>query len=241
MMFAYALSEVRRSVKNRRVLIPSLIMPVLLMLLIGKGKAQVGGLAVASYFMVSMATFGSLSAIMSAGGRVAFERAIGWNRQLRLTALTGRDYVVGKFMTGFVLALGTLLITYLVAASVNNVRLPASEWALSAVAILVAMIPIGVFGIAIGYMAKPDNMQAITGAFFTIISLLGGIFFPLTQMPGWLQAVSKALPVTWSAAAGRDVLLHTWIGWEGVGILIAWTIGLTALAAWAYKRDSFRA
>jgi ABC-2 type transport system permease protein len=55
-----------------------------------------------------------------------------------------------------------------------------------------------------------------------------------------LVDVCKALPVYWVAEAGREVLQGHWLGWEGVGVLAAWTVVLGALAARAYRRSTAR-
>jgi ABC-2 type transport system permease protein len=237
---AYVKAEVRRTLRNRRTLMFGLLLPVLFLLIAGSDEKTLDGLDVAPFFMMSMATFGAMSAIFTSSGRVSTDRSTGWNRQLRLTALSGRGYLTGKLLTGFIAALPSILVIFLLSAFKNHVHLTAEEWIGSAAAILVALIPIGIFGIAVGYLGRPDNMQAIAGALFSLLSILGGIWYPISSMPGWLQAVAKALPMSWGAAAGRDVLLHTWIGFEGAGVLLAWTVGLGALAAWAYRRDALR-
>ncbi len=53
-----------------------------------------------------------------------------------------------------------------------------------------------------------------------------------------LQHVLRALPSYWSTQAGRSVILDSWLGWEGVGVLAAWTVVFGACAARAYRRDS---
>ena len=47
--------------------------------------------------MVAMASFGALTAVLMGNSeRIAKERERGWVRQLRLTALPGRGYVIAK-------------------------------------------------------------------------------------------------------------------------------------------------
>jgi lipooligosaccharide transport system permease protein len=41
----------------------------------------------------------------------------------------------------------------------------------------------------------------------TPMMLLGGVFYPLQNMPGWLQAIANALPLTHAIALGRPLLL----------------------------------
>jgi lipooligosaccharide transport system permease protein len=48
----------------------------------------------------------------------------------------------------------------------------------------------------------------------TPMMLLSGVFYPIANMPGWLQAVSNALPLTHAVEVGRPLLLGRWPeGW----------------------------
>ena len=38
--------------------------------------------------MVGLTAFGTMNAVLSTGARIAGERAVGWNRQLRITPLS---------------------------------------------------------------------------------------------------------------------------------------------------------
>jgi lipooligosaccharide transport system permease protein len=44
----------------------------------------------------------------------------------------------------------------------------------------------------------------------TPMMLLSGVFYPLTNMPGWLQAIANALPLTHAIDLGRPLLLGRW-------------------------------
>ena len=48
------------------------------------------GLSAPLYYMVGLAAFGTMSAMLSSGTRIAGERESGWNRQLRITPLSPR-------------------------------------------------------------------------------------------------------------------------------------------------------
>jgi lipooligosaccharide transport system permease protein len=54
--------------------------------------------------------------------------------------------------------------------------------------------------------------------------LLCGVFYPLQNMPGWLQAFANALPLTHAIAIGRPLLLGQWPDsvMLHVGVLLAY-------------------
>jgi lipooligosaccharide transport system permease protein len=68
----------------------------------------------------------------------------------------------------------------------------------------------------------------------TPMMLLSGVFYPLANMPGWLQAVASALPLTHAIALGRPLLLGRWpeAPLLNVAVLVAYGVGgfLIALA-----------
>jgi lipooligosaccharide transport system permease protein len=44
----------------------------------------------------------------------------------------------------------------------------------------------------------------------TPMMLFSGVFYPLANMPPWLQALANALPLAHSIALGRPLLLGRW-------------------------------
>lgn len=236
----YLVGELRRTLRNPRYLVFSLGMPLVLFLLFtsGGGNDKVGGLSVTAYFMVSMATFGAMSGVFSTAGRIALERSTGWNRQLRLTALTGRQYVLSKALTGFSVAVPGLVIVFLAGGLGKGVDLPTLRWPAIGLSVLLGLLPLAALAVYLGYAAKPDSLQAVMGGLISLLALLGGLWVPIESFPNWVGDIAKALPTYWAAGAGRDALAGSWVGWHGVVVLTVWTVALAALAGRAYVRDT---
>jgi ABC-2 type transport system permease protein len=86
----YASFELLRTFRNRRFLLFSLGIPIVLYLAIAgpnRNENDLGGSGISAplYLMVGLAAFGSMNAMLGAGARIAAERQAGWNRQLRIT------------------------------------------------------------------------------------------------------------------------------------------------------------
>ncbi|MDQ1671456.1 MAG: type transport system permease protein [Frankiaceae bacterium] len=236
----YLRGEIRRTFRNPRYLVFSLGMPLVLFLLFSSGgdHDRIGGLSVSAYIMVSMATFGAMSGVFSTAGKIAMERSTGWNRQLRLTALTGRQYVLSKAITGFSVAVPALIIVFTAGALGKGVSLSPLRWLEIAGWVLVGLTPLAAMAVWLGYAAKPDSLQAVMGGLISLLALLGGLWVPIESFPNWVGNIAKALPTYWAAGAGRDALAGSWIGWHGVLVLVIWTGVLTAMAGRAYVRDT---
>jgi ABC-2 type transport system permease protein len=241
MSVTYLLLEVRRSLRNGRFLIFSIAFPVLLFLLyvgiFAKGDKEVIGI-----LMVNMTAFGAFTAAMFAGGRVALERALGWQRQLRLTPLSGPGYLTGKGITAMMLAIPAVILVPVVGAVVEGVSLDATGWLRVTIGIWLAAIPFALIGLFIGQIGTPESMQPIMSLTMMTMSMLGGIFIPIDGMPDWLSKISHILPSYWLGQVGRGAVttdLSVNLG-QAVLVLAVWTLVLGFGVVRRYRRDSAR-
>ena len=109
MTTTYLLTELRRVYRNPRYLFFTIGVPVILFLVIGNAfEGKLFGVSAQTWYMVNMGVFGATGAVLGIGARIADERDRGWNRQLRLTPLPPLGYVMGKVLTGMLVALPAL-------------------------------------------------------------------------------------------------------------------------------------
>ncbi|TDV54155.1 ABC transporter permease [Actinophytocola oryzae] len=241
MSFTYLILEVRRAMRNGRFLVFSIAFPVLLFLLY-VGIFADGDKAVVGILMVNMTAFGALSASLFAGGRVALERQLGWQRQLRLTPLSGSGYLAAKGITGMMLAIPAVVLVPLIGAVAEGVSLDAAGWLRVTVGIWLAVIPFALIGLFVGQIGTPESMQPIMSITMMAMSLLGGIFIPIDTMPGWLTTISHLLPSYWLGQVGRGAVtssLSVDLG-QAVLVLAGWTLVLGFAVIRRYRRDSAR-
>jgi ABC-2 type transport system permease protein len=241
MSFGYLAVEVRRVLRSTRFLIFSVVFPVLLFLLY-VGIFAKGDTAAIGVLMVNMTAFGALSATLFAGGRLAAERAAGWQRQLRLTPLSGAGYLAAKGVTAMLLALPAVVLVPLIGAVAEGVSLDAAGWLRVTVGIWLAVIPFALIGLLIGQLGTPDSIQPIMSLTMMVMSLLGGIFIPVDSMPGWLLDVAQILPSYWLGQVGRGAVttdLSVDLG-KVVLVLAVWTAAVGVGVVRRYRRDSAR-
>ncbi|MGA5123249.1 ABC transporter permease [Streptomyces pseudogriseolus] len=240
--------EILRVLRNRKFQFFSVLYPSVLFLLIA-GTADAtepldgtGGLTLPAYLMVSMASFGALTAVLMGNSeRIAKERENGWVRQLRLTPLPGRGYVLAKTAAAAVGALPAIALVFVVAAVVKDVRLDAWQWVALTAAIWAGSLVFAALGVAIGYAATGDAVRPITMIVYFGLSLLGGLWMPSTTFPGWLQDVAAWLPTHAYAALGRAIEQHRAPGVQDVTVLLAFFVLFTGGAAWLYRKDTLKA
>jgi ABC-2 type transport system permease protein len=239
----YTRYELLRTIRNRRFFILSLGFPLVLYFLIAGPNRNVHnldgtGISAPLYLMVGMIAFGTMSAMLSCGARIAAERAVGWNRQLRISPLSTRAYFRAKVLTAYLMALLSMAVLY-VAGVALGVSLPARDWVKMTLLILVCLVPFAALGIAIGHMLTPDSIGPALGGGVALLAFLGGTWFPIPTH-GFLYDVGQLLPSYWLVQASHVALgAHPW-GTKAWVVIIAWTVVLTALARRAYRHDTGR-
>jgi ABC-2 type transport system permease protein len=238
----YLLMELRSTVRNTRFLIFTLIMPIALFLVFGHAGSggTVDGVSAITYLMVGMALFGGMSAALSSGVRIAVERSIGWNRLLRLTRLRPATYVAAKAGLALLVALPAMLAVYGLGLLAMHVHLAARSWAEVALLSWVALLPFALLGVVIGYVATADTAQPVTGTLFLVLSMLGGIWFPISQLPHSMQEIAHATPSYWLFEIARSPLAGGGVDRHAVVVLAAWTVGLGLLAARRFRTATAR-
>jgi ABC-2 type transport system permease protein len=239
---AYIRFELLRTVRNRRFFVLALGFPIVLYFLIAGPNKNVddlgdSGLSAPLYYMVGLAAFGAMNAMLSVGGRIATERTAGWNRQLRLTPLSPRDYFRAKILTGYLTAVLALLLLY-VAGITLGVRLAGHEWLEMTGLMLVGLIPFGALAILFGHLLTADAIGPAMGGLVAVLAVLGGVWFPLTS--GVLYDIGRALPSYWLVQASHVAVGGGGWGRTGWLVVAGWSVVLGALAARAYPRDTAR-
>jgi ABC-2 type transport system permease protein len=226
--------EIRRALRNRRVLFFTIMYPTVLFLLIGNSaKGDFQGVPIKTYFLVSMASFGALGAALTTNAqKIAQERKEGWTRQLRLTALPGNGYVIGKIGSATVVTIPAVLVVFL-AGALEGVKLPAAHWAGAFLVIWLGSLTFTALGIAIGYGVPSDSVQLVVMIFYIASSFLGGLWFPVQ---GGLAQVGRAFPTYQVRQLATDVVTGAHVPVSGVAILLAWIVGAGVLAATMYRR-----
>lgn len=239
----YLLLEARRAHRNKRFLMFTVAMPLVLFLVYVQlyGTGRVDGVDTTAYLMVSMAAFGAMSAAMSAGSRISVERQTGWNRQLRLTPLRPVSYLVAKGALAMLVAVPAIVLVYAAGRLVEHVHLTPGQWLASAVGVWLALVPFAALGLLIGYAATPDSSGAIFSGVSVILSLFGGIFVPVEVMPDAMAKVAQVLPSYWLGIIGRGPLGTGGFEWQAVPIMLGWAVVLAVVVARRYRVDTARA
>ncbi|MHC6176921.1 ABC transporter permease [Glutamicibacter endophyticus] len=169
------------------------------------------------------------TAFTGQGIGTGFDRRYGVLRMFSTTPLGRAGLIFGK-----ILAVLAVLVIQVVLISVVGVLL---GWHPNLVGIVPAAVQLllgaGCFtslGLLIAGTVRPEATLAITNLAWVLLAGAGGVLFPLSMAPEWIQPTLNALP---SAALGdslRQSLIDGGFSLAGMIILIIWT-AVSAVAA----------
>jgi ABC-2 type transport system permease protein len=237
----YLRLEVLRTLRNRRFVIFSFVMPLILYVaFVGPNRHHdLGGVPFPLYYMIAMASFGALIAAISIGPRISSEREAGWTRQMRIAPIPTWYYFLAKILGGYVMALLTLAVLY-GAGLLFGVHLSITQWLAMTGLFLVGLLPFTILGVMIGHLLKTDSMGPVTGGLSTLFLLVGGGFGSLGGS-GLVREIFRLIPSFWLIRAGAVSLGGAPWPLEGWLVIVIWSIGFAAVANRVYRRDTGRA
>ncbi|MET8722870.1 ABC transporter permease [Streptomyces misionensis] len=238
--------ELTRALRNKKFLFFSVLYPAVLFLIIAGNaddtRIDGTGLTLATYMMVSMASFGALTAVLMGNSeRIAKERESGWVRQLRLTPLPGRGYVLAKTASAAVVSLPSIVVVFLAAAAIKHVRLDAWQWLALTGVIWAGSLVFAALGVVLGYLASGDAVRPITMIVYFGLSILGGLWMPSTTFPRFLQDIATWLPTHAYAALGRAIEQSQAPHATDIAVLAGYFVLFAGGAAWLYRKDTLKA
>ncbi len=181
-----------------------------------------------------------VSTISNLPGRVRQELVAGTFERLVLSPFGPVAGIASMTIFPFLLALCTGVITLAFAVAVFGMPVQWSTAALSVpLAFLggLAFLPFALLIAASVIVAK----QAESGVGFLVtgISLIGGFFFPVALLPGWIEWLSHVQPFTPTLELLRNVLVGTPLegtAWGAVLKIVLWAVVLLPPAVWTLSR-----
>ena len=231
----------------RKLALPSLLAnvadPLITLLAFGYGLGrllpEVDGvpyivfLAAGSICMSTMMA-ASFESLYSAFSRMHVQRT--WESLLNAPLLLD-DVLAAEWLWAAAKACLSGLAIILVAVALGVSRTPM----LLAVLPVVALTGLAFAGLGLCFNAVARGYDFFS-YYFTLVltpmTFISGVFFPVAQLPEWLQAVSAALPLTAAIALARPLVLGGWPPevLQPVAVLAAYAVGGFYLAAVLTRR-----
>jgi len=214
--------------------LPALLFPVMFYAFFG--LVMVPGQS--AWLLCTFASFGVVgAALFSFGVGIATERAQGWLKLLRASPAPIPAVIAGKAFGAMLFAVVIVVMMSALAAGLGGVRLFTGQWLALAAVLVAGTIPFSLIGLTLGLWLSPNAAPAVINLLFLPMVFLSGLWVPVTQFPGWLQALAPWLPPYHLA----ELALHV----AGVkpadvvfslGVLLGYSVLFGALVAIGWRR-----
>ena len=209
-----AYRELLRFVNERSRLVSSLAFPLVFLVIFGAGFGKViGSLAPGvdyiKFMYPGIVAQSVLTASLFAGVSVVWDREFGFMREILVAPIGRTGIVLGKAIGASVTAMIQLLLL-LVLAPVVGVDL--SVGTVLGLLPVVAILALGLSGLGLliaSFMRSQQGFQLVIQLLIFPLIFLAGVFFPVNNVPDWLEVISKLNPLTYGVDAIRQIFLGT--------------------------------
>jgi ABC-2 type transport system permease protein len=246
--------EILRFLTERSRLLSSFAFPLLFLLVFGAGFTQViGSLAPGVNFIQfiypGIIAMTVLTTSLFAGVSVVWDREFGFLKEILVAPIGRTGIVLGKALGATAQAMFQVAVM-LVLAPILGVSL--SVGIVLALVPIVVVLSLGLSGLGIllaSFMRSQQGFQILIQLLIFPLIFIAGVFFPVNQVPWWLELASKLNPLTYGVDAIRQIFLGSL---PGLGVVIAGhsmsiveeflVVGilggiLLAAAVWAFNRQ----
>jgi ABC-2 type transport system permease protein len=134
-----------------------------------------------------------------------------------------------------VVACGLMVV---VASAAFGIGTPPGGVGPALLAVVIGSLCFACCGYAIASLiTSADSAQPVLQVTLLPLQMISGLYFPMSQLPAWLQHVADAFPL----AHLTDALQHAWlpsgatIAWGDLGIMALWALGAAFVAARKFK------
>ena len=233
--------QLRRIGRNRQYLLFTVLLPALFTVFFteifgGLATTPAGYQREAVQYMVSMMAYGAIGAALGATIRISFDRASGWQRQLRVMPVAQAQVFAVDVAVGALLTLPSLVTVALVGRFVNDVQLGLGTWVAMVGVLWAGSIAFVALGLLIGLSLDERAAGGAMSFVGVVLALLGGLLAPVEVFPESLRTVARAMPSYWYAQLGRDVAGGSGPAVEAVLAVLAFTAAFAGLAVLVARR-----
>jgi ABC-2 type transport system permease protein len=254
--------EMIRFSRDRLRIVTSLIQPVLFLFVLGTGLSTI---TQGSSQSVNLRTFmypGALSmavlfTAMFSAASIVWDREFGFLREMLVAPVSRWSIVLGKCLGG---ATTSTLQGVIILALAGIVGVPYSATLFFTVfgELLLLALTLTAFGVMMAArISQIQSFMALQQMLLMPLFFLSGALFPLGNLPGWLQVLTRIDPLTYAVdPVRRAVFSHlnappavvqrlnpgvTWGGWRvptslEVAIVAAMGITFLAVAIWQFRK-----
>ena len=175
------------------------------------------------------------------GMNLVKEKEIGTIEQINVTPIKKYQFIIGKLLPYWIVALIELSVGLIIARLLFNIPLLGSVWLIFIVAAVYLLVTLG---LALFISTKTNTQQQamfLSWFFLVIFILMSGLFTPVESMPQWAKMINWFNPIAYFVEVIRMIMLkgsgftdiaHN-LAFLGVYAILALTV-----AVWQYRKTT---
>ncbi len=159
-------------------------------------------------------------------------------KRLLATPMPPFAFVLSNAITRLFVSIAQAAIFIILGLILFKIHVVGSYFLLALTVVLGAFMFLGL-GFTISGLAKTtDTVPVLANLTVFPMMFLGGTFFAVENMPGWLQVVAKLLPLTFFSTAVREIMTKG-TGLSGIWVdlvgMLVWAVILYILATFTFR------
>lgn len=236
---ARSMAELRSYFRNGQYVVFTLAFPVMLLVIFASifdGKVAGTDVDFRQYFVAGIIAAGVMSTSFTGLAiSVAMDRENGIIRRLAISPMPKSAYFIGKVVLVVITSVLEAAILLAIGVAAFGLELPSDmgRWVTFAWVLALGTAACALLALAFTYLIPSANAAAaVVTPPFLVLQFISGVFFPFTDLPGWMQSVASGFPLKWMTQGFRSVFLpDSFAAHEASG---AWDLPLVAavLAGW---------
>lgn len=211
----------------------------------------VAGIALGPAVLTSSAGMFVALGMLLAAQHLAADREDGTLLRARATPGGVVGYLLGKLVLVSASVLAYLAILLVPGAPlVGGIAPDARGWLAFAWVLALGLVATQTLGAALGSLVRSSRGAGILSLPTMGLIAISGVFYPVTALAGWLQALAQAFPVYWLGLGMRSALLPedaavveiggSWRSVETAAVLGAWAVAGLLVAPVVLRRTARR-
>ena len=175
------------------------------------------------------------------GMNLVREKEIGTIEQINVTPIKKYQFIIGKLLPFWILALAELAFGLILARLIFNIPILGSIWLIFFVAAIYLLVTLG---LALFISTKTNTQQQamfLSWFFLVIFILMSGLFTPVESMPQWAKIIDLFNPIAYFVEVIRMIMLKG-SGFmdiaRNLALLGIFAILALTLAVWQYRKTT---
>ena len=188
-------------------------------------------------YLFSMTLFSIMSsAFFSIPSTLQSDKTNNWQKLIQHSPVSMVEYYISKLFSALLTFLLSIIVVFSVGHFVRGVNVPMVDWLMIALILLIGSLVFIAMGVLISLLPSPQLMSVVGNIVYMALAVLGGLWFPLTMFPDWLQPIGKLTPSYQLMQVVSSYLEHHDWNVSAMLIVLAYTIFFSILVLQLKKR-----